>query len=407
MRRCDATAALFNSSCCSAEAAVLQSIQQHSALPSLPQPSSPAGAAAAMCLPGGAGERARRTSWRRRKASKQCAGAAAPPPRDCLCSSRGPQGTPARITATITMKVAVLASLASTVAAHSNLIYPKPRNAIDSLLPQWSGGTFLLSLFPSSFFFCLAMTPHPSHAGKAPYVWKGGPAPYHPPCVCKNGTQPCESAQTCLWMSVGCSIGCKECDGGAQGGTNPSSKDRCKSGAKATINKENHRTINREAEAGSDADWSKFNPWRAPGTARAYKSFFAWQSLCDRLAGTCVIHTARALLQRSGTPADAPAAAFRRPGDTASLPTRSTRSLAIWARSYPSFHLELCGRPALSWRRCGACAPTTWATILAPVAGPLGGSARAATRRSDRLVPSQGGGYQYRVCHAPTSPIGS
>jgi hypothetical protein len=128
--------------------------------------------------------------------------------------------------------------------AHSNLIYPKPRNAIDSLLPEWSGG-------------------------KAPYVWEGGPKPYHAPCVCKNGTQPCESAQTCLWMSVGCSIGCKECDGGAQGGTNPSSKDRCNSGAKATINKEHHRTINREAEAGSAADWSRWNPWRAPGTARA------------------------------------------------------------------------------------------------------------------------------------------
>ena len=30
--------------------------------------------------------------------------------------------------------------LAAGASAHSNLIYPKPRNAIDSLLPEWSGG---------------------------------------------------------------------------------------------------------------------------------------------------------------------------------------------------------------------------------------------------------------------------
>ena len=62
-------------------------------------------------------------------------------------------------------------------AAHSNLIYPKPRNAIDSLLPEWSGG-------------------------KAPYLWPSGPKPYEPPCACTNwtrsgGAQLCESAQVC------------------------------------------------------------------------------------------------------------------------------------------------------------------------------------------------------------------
>jgi hypothetical protein len=142
-------------------------------------------------------------------------------------------------------KLVAALALVGPGAAHSNLIYPKPRNAMDSLLPEWSGG-------------------------KAPYVWQGGPKPYHPPCVCRNGSQPCESAQTCLWMSVGCSIGCKECDGGAQGGTNPSAKDRCNSGKKATINDPLHRTVNREAEAGSEADWTKHNPWRAPGSAPVY-----------------------------------------------------------------------------------------------------------------------------------------
>ena len=77
--------------------------------------------------------------------------------------------------------VALLAALVAETTAHSNLIYPKPRNAIDSLLPQWSGG-------------------------KAPYTWVGGPKPYQPPCACTNGTSgaACESAQTCLWFSVGC-----------------------------------------------------------------------------------------------------------------------------------------------------------------------------------------------------------
>ena len=59
---------------------------------------------------------------------------------------------------------------AAGAAAHSNLIYPKPRNAIDSLLPEWSGGN-------------------------APYKWQ----PHgDSPCACTNGTEPCESAQTCL-----------------------------------------------------------------------------------------------------------------------------------------------------------------------------------------------------------------
>lgn len=135
----------------------------------------------------------------------------------------------------------LLASIA-TAAAHSSLIYPKPRNAIDSLLPEWSGG-------------------------KAPYKWE----PYgDTPCSCRNGTDVCDIAQTCLWFSVGCSIGCKECDGGDNGFANPGLTDRCGSGMKATINDPLYRTINRHAEAGSEQDWAKFNPWRAPGSAPVY-----------------------------------------------------------------------------------------------------------------------------------------
>lgn len=133
-------------------------------------------------------------------------------------------------------------SLVASAAAHSQLIYPKPRNAIDSLLPEWSDG-------------------------KAPHVWE----PFgDPPCACRNGTEPCAAGQTCLWFSVGCSIGCAECDGGAKGGANPGTHDRCGSGMKATINDPLQRTLNRKAAAGSDEDWTKFNPWRAPGSAPVF-----------------------------------------------------------------------------------------------------------------------------------------
>jgi len=47
---------------------------------------------------------------------------------------------------------------------------------------------------------------------------------------------------------------------------------------KATINDPKHRTVNRYAEAGSEADWSKFNPWRAPGSAPVYDA-------CGRASG--------------------------------------------------------------------------------------------------------------------------
>ena len=140
------------------------------------------------------------------------------------------------------------------VASHSNLIRPKPRNAIDSELPEWSNGN-------------------------APYMWVPGIGNNGTPCACKNGTDVCAPAQTCLWMSVGCSIGCKECDGGDQGTTNPNRKDRCGSGMKSTNNDPKHRTVNRAAQAGSDADWTKFNPWRAPGHAPVYDP-------CGRASGS-------------------------------------------------------------------------------------------------------------------------
>ena len=75
--------------------------------------------------------------------------------------------------------ISMLVGLIAAASAHSNLIWPKPRNAIDTFLPEWSGG-------------------------KAPTTWEDG----ENPCACINGTgQACDIGQTCLWFSVGCGIG--------------------------------------------------------------------------------------------------------------------------------------------------------------------------------------------------------
>ena len=143
--------------------------------------------------------------------------------------------------------VALLSIPAAT--AHSNLISPKPRNAVDSNLPQW-------------------------HGGLSPDKWE----PYGDnPCACRNGSSVCDVGQTCLWMSVGCSIGCKTCDGGmingSSVGTNPNALDRCQSGAQPTNNNPLHRTFNRNCSGaciGTRNDYTRFNPWRSPGNAPVY-----------------------------------------------------------------------------------------------------------------------------------------
>jgi len=68
----------------------------------------------------------------------------------------------------------IAAALLPLAAAHSSLITPKPRNAIDSELPEWADGN-------------------------APYMWVENIGKAGAPCACRNGSQPCESAQTCLW----------------------------------------------------------------------------------------------------------------------------------------------------------------------------------------------------------------
>merc|ERR1711988_1781778 len=156
--------------------------------------------------------------------------------------------------ATLCLALAIVAVYLPAAATHSSLIKPKPRNAIDSELPEWANGN-------------------------APYYWVPSLGKNGTPCACRNGTDVCSPAQTCLWFSVGCTIGCKECDGGDQGPVNPNRKDRCGSGMKATNNDPRTRTFNRDAPAGSDADWTKWNPWRAPGNAPVFDP-------CGRASGS-------------------------------------------------------------------------------------------------------------------------
>ena len=69
-------------------------------------------------------------------------------------------------------------------------------------------------------------------------------------------------------MSVGCSLGCKECDGGTIAGksvgTNPNGMDRCSSGFKGwTNNDPAKRTFNRNCTGaciGTEHDFTKYNP---------------------------------------------------------------------------------------------------------------------------------------------------
>jgi hypothetical protein len=129
------------------------------------------------------------------------------------------------------------------VEGHSSLLIPPARNAVDRDLSPWSNGSFGHGRFGDDSWGCNCIN------------------------ATVEGLVPCEVGQSCFWFSNGCSIGCEKCDGGNSSGTNPNTRDRCDSGAKATLNPE-LRTYNKHTVPGSVEDVYKFNPWRAPGTAR-------------------------------------------------------------------------------------------------------------------------------------------
>ena len=141
-----------------------------------------------------------------------------------------------------TMQFLPLLACAATlplVSGHASLIMPVSRNAVDAELAAWSDGK------------------HPNTGWIEPYN-----------CRCQNGTDVCSNGQSCFWFSQGCGIGCKACDGN---GARIPNFDHCPGDSiKPTVNDPRHRTVNQAAVAGSQADFTKFNPWRAPGMAPMY-----------------------------------------------------------------------------------------------------------------------------------------
>jgi hypothetical protein len=186
---------------------------------------------------------------------------------------------------------AYCAVLLASASAHSSLISPKPRNAIDGNDPRWQHGNSRLTLRPyllAAVLPAASIVRHRVATGKSsPDLWQKDLGPlWGQACACANGSSVCDIGQTCLWMSVGCSLGCAECDGGTINGksvgTNPNGIDRCSSGFRGWTNNDPlTRTFNRNCSGdciGTEHDFTKYNPWRAPGLAPVYDS-------CGRAGG--------------------------------------------------------------------------------------------------------------------------
>lgn len=78
-----------------------------------------------------------------------------------------------------------------------------------------------------------------------------------------------KQGQSCFWFSHGCTIFCPRCDGKTARAAHAGACDNEKT-AVATICDPEHRTLNRQAPCGTEADTYYFNPWRAPGSAPVF-----------------------------------------------------------------------------------------------------------------------------------------
>merc|ERR1712166_1055188 len=95
-----------------------------------------------------------------------------------------------------------LAVLATCMGGHGSLVIPQTRNSIDRLAPQWKGGYPHIPDFPGTGRWGLA---NESCGTNPPSCQEG--------CSCSNGTDACDSGQSCFWFASGCTIGCDKCDG--------------------------------------------------------------------------------------------------------------------------------------------------------------------------------------------------
>lgn len=143
--------------------------------------------------------------------------------------------------------LAAAAYVGTLIVQHGFMIIPPIRNAVDYDLPPWANGSFPAKDGSPG---CNQLSYGNKNCG----------------CWCTNGTSACESGQSCMWFSQGCSIGCLECDGvSARNQT-----DVCNNGMKAILCDPRVRTYNLDAECNSQNDTFRHNPWRAPGTAPIY-----------------------------------------------------------------------------------------------------------------------------------------
>ena len=151
------------------------------------------------------------------------------------------------------------------VAGHGILAVPLSRNVVDRDDPRWAHHRIPLTNEPNGASV-------PGSAGwSSSDEWneKWG----------SNGTSPFEPGQAALWFSQGCTIGCPACLPRVE---DPWDKDLCGKGAPPTICKPEHRTVNIEAECGSPSDWTKHNPWRAPGAPTTARESVCCTTIRDR-----------------------------------------------------------------------------------------------------------------------------
>lgn len=156
------------------------------------------------------------------------------------------------------------AILLASCVGHGALYVPTPRNALESVLPEFADGKS-----PTQGCTCTNGNPGGDYVSGCDQGLRG------------------PSGQSCLWWSQGCSIGCKECVTAIPGfndftgkapqagklgfNTRYCNASWNSAGApvpmiSATLPKKAW-TLNIAAEEGSTEDAYKFNPWRAPGYA--------------------------------------------------------------------------------------------------------------------------------------------
>merc|ERR1719352_1689402 len=148
--------------------------------------------------------------------------------------------------------------LATLADGHGALYIPKPRNAMDSMLPEFSGGKSPMETEPCT---C-------TNGNGGPRAGSEG---------CDLGLRGDGDGQSCYWWSQGSSIGCDKCATVTSGTHTPHGnapqagkigfrKRYCNSTQKATLPR-HAWTLNMDVVEGSEEDSYRYNPWRAPGFA--------------------------------------------------------------------------------------------------------------------------------------------